>query len=453
MFKQARTWSLDARHILFVSAALIVGTTAANGLFHEIRFAMGYGYGSFLPGPNDRYADLVKVGLSFKAVTWQLVGTVEFENWPGLFRDYLLRNPYGDISSLAQGTLTHFHHPPLSQLFFTTIGYLIVATGNPVTLLWLCFGLYGVAVLALVWRMRLSSRPADAVNLCAAAFLCLASYPALLVFLRGNYTAGYTSILSVIFLVDCLGRRHVTAWSLLALAIAINIRPTAAVFMLALPLTLGLGKSARYLLWLCFLVPAIFLASLGLEHALYPDYTLSSFLRGLDIYKALYIFGSFGDAGNASLWALIKNGASILEFPMAYYPEELARLFIPCAVLVTLVGTRILLAPDKSSHVVAFVLVALYVLLAPVSAEYHLLVFVGPLIIAYINKAALDGYGIVTILIPSALLLAPKNYVFVNGLSLQTLLNPALLTIALVALYRTRQLLLPDCSTMSSTTK
>lgn len=406
--------------------------TLANGLYFDLRAALGQGQGSFLPGPKDRFADIVKVALSFKTVTGHLVESPVIETWPAIYRDYLLRNPYGDISNLAAGKLTHFHHPPLSQLLFTLAGIYIAVTGSPTSLLWICFGLYAWFVIALAQRLHPTNGGTDAPALVAVTLLCFASYPAMLVFLRGNYLAGYTSLLITLFLVDCLGRRQIGLASLVALAVAINLRPTATIFLLALPASLEPKQSLRMLLTVCLLATGMFLIALLAESTIYPDYSLASFLRGLEIYKEHYIFGRGGDGGNASLWALIKNGATISGAIFDYYPEELGRIFAAGSAFLLLVSMKKLLHPDRSEVCTAFILVSLYVLLAPVTAEYHLLVLISPLLILHIHGLESSRAGLWIVFLASALLLSPKNYVFVDDLSLQTILNPVVLLLALI---------------------
>jgi hypothetical protein len=424
--------SLDSRHVLIAAVTLVLVLTAANGLFHELSFAVGLGRGSFLPGPQDRFADIVKVALSFKTITSILVDSSVVESWPSLYRDYLLRNPYGDISNLAAGKLTHFHHPPLSQLLFTLASALIVLTGSPTALLWICFAIFAVFVIKLAWRIGKADGNKDVASRIALAFLCLASYPAMLVFLRGNYHAGCTSLLVILFLVDCLGRRQLGIGSLVALAMAINLRPTAIVFVLALPLSIGFARSLRMVFTVGVLAIGVFLVALLVEQAIYPDYNLANFLRGLDIYKERYIFGPGGDGGNASLWALIKNGTTISGTSLDYYSDELSRIFAASSVFVLLVSAQRLLSPNSTAAGIAFILVAIYVLLAPVTAEYHLLVLLAPLLILHARWPETPPRIRSIVFFASVLVLSPKNYFHAEGLSLQTLLNPALLLFALI---------------------
>lgn len=409
---------------------------ALNAGYAALHYSFGFGEAYFLAGPEDRFADLVKVALSFKDYTAWLAATSEFQAWPAVYKDYLLHNPYRGIEGLATGRLTHMHHPPLSQLSFTLCAMLIALGKSATGVLWLWFGLYaaGVAWLAKTYRKCMTGKRPSVVHL---LILCFASYPALLVFARGNYHAGFSSILIAVFLVSCFGQRKVSWPAILALALAMNFRPVALVFVLAIPLVVGWRRSVVPVLAAIALAGAILLAALAAESAIYPDYGLHSFLQGLDNYRKLYIVGPNGDAGNASLWALIKNGAR-MSGTLAFYHDELYRLFIALSIFAIFLSWRSLQAGTNPAQAGPLVLVALYVLLSPVCAEYHLLVCVAPLAILSLqqNAAPLEAK---VVFWASVLMLVPKNYIFVDGLSVQTLLNPLVLLIALLLLQPARQ--------------
>jgi hypothetical protein len=422
---------LDQDSLLTQACWLLVLGFALNAGYSALHFGFGFGPSYFLPGPQDRFADLIKVALSFKDYTAGLATTVEFQAWPEAYKNYLLHNPYNGAEALPTGRLTHLHHPPLSQLSFNICAILMVATKSATGVLWIWFGLYAacVAWLAATYR-RCATEKRSA--LYPILVLCFASYPALIVFTRGNYHAGFASILISVFLVSCFGQRKVTWSAVLALALAINFRPVALIFLLAIPMILGWRRSMVPTVAAIGLALAIFLAALAAENAIYPDYGLDSFLKGLEIYKNLYIVGSWGDGGNASLWALAKNSVS-MSGSASYYPEELHRVFIALALLGLFLSWRaVQQVPDLAQNG-PLVLVALYVLLAPVCAEYHLLVCIAPLILLSLHQFS-NPFNAILIFGSTVIILIPKNYASIEGLSIQTILNPLTLLVALLLL-------------------
>ncbi|HEY6896844.1 MAG TPA: hypothetical protein VI279_06250 [Rhodocyclaceae bacterium] len=419
-----------ANTILVHSVWIVFAAVALNAIYFTLRFEFGYGVGTFLSGPSDRFADLIKVALSFKTITQHLADSDSFQNWPTLYQGYLLHNPHGGLENLAVGGLTHFQYPPLSELIFTLCALLISATKSPSAVLWVWFFIY----LCGVYCLGKLAQPASQLSTerwLFISFLCLASYPALFMLSRGNYHAGFTSILISIFMVSLFGRHQFSITTMVALALAINIRPTAALFLISLPLTLGLRPSIKPMFRTLILTGALFVATLLIEQSIYPDYTIGNFLRGLEIYRSLYIDGRAGDGGNSSLWAMIRNGAGMTG--IFIYQEELWRIFLAGSVFVSALSMRELLAGNAAIAAGPFALVSCYVLLQPVCADYHLLVFIAPLLLIAMNGKGMHLHPNDRIaVIASTILLCPKNYIFVNGISLQTLLNPLVLMCALI---------------------
>lgn len=405
---------------------------ALNAGYAALHYGFGFGPLYFLPGPEDRFADLVKVALSFRDFTADITGQEEFQAWPALYKDYMLRNPYGAVDALQHGHLTHFHHPPLSQISFTFCAILIATTKAPGLTLWVWFGIYSACV-AWLAATYMKCAPDTESRMLPLLILCFVSFPALCVFSRGNYHAGFASVLIAVFLVSCYGQRAVSRPALLALALAINFRPVAGIFLLAIPLLLGPQRAVRPLLFALTMVGTIFGASLAIENAIYPTYNVHSFLQGLVIYKNLYIIGPMGDGGNASLWALIKNSVTMLD-TTAFYHDELYRIFVALSMFAVVLACSALRGGASESITAPFALVALYILLSPICAEYHLLVCVAPLLVSSLNPNA-DPRRAKIVFVAIVVLLIPKNYIFVAGLSLQTLLNPLALLVALLLLH------------------
>jgi hypothetical protein len=79
-----------------------------------------------------------------------------------------------------------------------------------------------------------------------------------------------------------------------------------------------------------------------------------------------------------------------------------------------------------------FVLTALYCLLSPVFADYHLLIFLAPLLLLFFHHKEWTGqYRLVAVIaLASVLILSPKNYVWLYGISWQAIVNPVILYFA-----------------------
>ena len=220
--------------------------------------------------------------------------------------------------------------------------------------------------------------------------------------------------------------------ALLSLAIAVNIRPNAIIFALALPVVLGLRRSLKPCIRLAALVSAIFALSYVAVHMLYPDYTLSTFFQGLRIYRNYYIANDGGDKINSSLFAFVRHLNTITDAGMNY-TLTIAIFYALSAIM--LVAAVISLRSCFYRKVIApFVLTALYTLLSPVFADYHLLVFLAPILLLFFGFREWSGqYELISIItFASVMVIVPKNYVFAHGVSLQTMINPAILFVSIL---------------------
>ncbi len=169
-------------------------------LYCTIAYEFGSGPMTVLVGPDDRFADLLKLSLSFRSVTGGVDRTDKFPSWQPLYQHYYEDSDYGGTESLATGKLTHFHHPPLSTLIFLLCGLFIVRTGSPSLALLLFFCIYSLEVWSML-RIGIPRARRKPELIFAILFFGFASYPALITFGRGNYVnAGLTTIPIVAFL-------------------------------------------------------------------------------------------------------------------------------------------------------------------------------------------------------------------------------------------------------------
>jgi hypothetical protein len=454
----------------------IATLTFANLLFPAVMYEIGNDYKSILSGPSDRFADLVKVSLSYKEFMPHIENSKGFQSWPDLFKNYYLSNPYGGKDELAQGHLTHFHAPPFSALVIIACAFSIAQTQNAWFPLIIFFLFYLITV---QWTISVGipkeQRTSTAVF--TVWFIALLSYPALFVFSRGHFIDGITSLLIVVFLLALFGRRRVDVVAVIALAVAVNVRPDAIIFTLAIPAVLGFKSSIKPILHCAELTSGILAVSYFLAHALCPDYTFSTIHQGLEIYNKIYVIGSGGDAFNSSLFALIKTvnkiskitnihhsillvslagllvslGVAVywgfqrasrwviagpLSFVILYCMLAVCYNYHQYAYQVFMMVSAILLAAVCWSMwrtadrllLLPFYLTVVFCLVKPVFGDYNLLVFIAPVLLVFFRyKEWVGRYHLVSaITLGCVLMLSPKNY-FVNGTSIQLLLNPLIL--------------------------
>lgn len=462
------------RYLQFVVIMLLV-LTCANLLFCALHFEFGYGVASIIgtgpTGPDDRFADLLKIGFSYPQFR-PGIKLETFLSWPRDIQAYFIQPGYRGVEGLdMRGNETHFHQPPLTTLYLMSSAAFVVLTQS----IWLDLSLFYLLYLATSqWAIWVGvPRERRTVKLILVTLLfAVVSSPALFILCRGNFNAGFTSLMITAFLLCLFVRARASLPALLSLAIAVNLRPNAIIFVLVLPLVLGLKQSIKPLIKFAAITLSILICSYLAVHRIYPDYTVEHFLIGLALYKKIYVTGGLADGANNSLLGLIKNYtrmsttlnplllllvlictllslvflvvqrpskwvlAAPLSLPFLYAlfllythksPDVFAVNSVASAILAVIVCAGLWRSTDRLL-IAPFIFTAMYCLLCPVFADYHLLVFVAPMLIAYLgeyepvrNRLLFCAIGLF-----SVVLLSPKNYVYVNGLSMQTVINPLL---------------------------
>jgi hypothetical protein len=316
-----------------------------------------------------------------------------------------------------EGTITnHFHEPPLATLLAVSARGLMSSV-DPVLLF---LGLLGVALAALfVTVLRASPEGAPGVAFATAALL---GSPTLLAIDRGHFFALICATLTIAASLQTL-RGKASGWTILMFAIAVNLRPNAGIIPLALLLGRQ-GLSFRNAVILGITSVAMFVVTLAAVHLAYPAYTFERFVTGLREYAMAY-GGELGFENGSSLYGMMRvsfGRAGWMTIP-------------PFCVAASLLAPAILESRGRQLRQSEFVFLVLcaYVLGSPVFADYHLLVFVIPLILVAREHGPVDVNGW-TIILASSLMLAPKNFVFefykTIPWSWQVIANPLILLAA-----------------------
>ena len=399
--------------VVHTAVAIVLGFAFANLLFNAgaAGAGAGYPYNSFLFRPSDRFADFFKLAFSYPGAAAHSVA--------GYWHvDELMAHHWYDVRRFEGTDINHFHVPPLPTLLGLAARSLMHWI-DPVLLFLLLLVSGLVALFATV--LRLSPPGRLGAGLAAAALL---SYPTILLIDRGHFFSLICGAMIIGATLRTLRDGRCDAWSILMFAIVVNIRPNAGV----VPLALFLGKrgmSFKEAVVLGVTAIAMFWGCMWTAHAIYPAYSLESFLAGLRDYGKVYAAGDIGYPGGSSLYGLLR---ALFGFgPWMYGPPILVAglLFAP-AVLESRQGR---IRPSEC----LFLVIAAYALGSHVFADYHLLVFIIPLVLLAREDGIKDASGW-AILLASSLVLAPKNFVFVIhgnlAWSWQVVANPVILILA-----------------------
>lgn len=308
---------------------------------------------------------------------------------------------YSRSSDYHSGVIGFYHVPPFTMLLTQGLraGFSLISP------LGIGVALASAFVMALLTIVERETRN------WTWAFVAALSYPAIYLLDRGNLFAA----LSGICLIAALLRQRPDWIGAALLAVAVNVRPNLA--LCALPLLfLDWGFTVKLGVLGLSLLGASFVAA----HAIDPNYTVSTFLAGLRLYNDYTLAAGRGVAFGSSLW----GAAAALGFP--HRPALVSA--IPLLLLLPALHAG---ATKRLSYGdFAFVCAAVSALSTPVFADYHLVIFIAPLLLEDASLAAV---------IASLLILLPKGYGEIDGATFQVILNPLiLLAAASVALLAAR---------------
>ena len=408
----ALRFARDGRESIVVQTALVIvlGCVIANLLFNAIATAAGggYPYTSFLFRPLDRFGDFFKMAFSYPGAPLRPAA-----NYWGV--DDLLSRHLADIKRFEGTSMNHFHMPPVSTLLGLAarwpMGWI-----DPV-LLFLGFLAVGLAAL-FTTVLRLAPAGVAGAHLATVSLL---SYPALLVVDRGHFFSLICACLLIAATLRTLRDRRADGWSILMFAIAVNIRPNAGIIPFALFLG-GWGVSFRNAVALGVATVAVFAGALAIVHQLYAPYSFDSFLGGLHDYERANIGGAIGVENGSSLYGMLRAPFGLSPWMLAA-PILVGGMLLVSAIVES--RQQRLLASEAM-----FLVLCAYVMGTHVFADYHLLVFIIPLILVAREEDPMDRSAW-AIVLASCLMLAPKNLLFVirgnEFWSWQVIANPLIL--------------------------
>lgn len=402
----------NADHVAKVTLGIVLAGVALNLLYNLIWIALGgeFPYTNFLFRTDDRFADFFKLLIYFG----DFGGRAIAHGNALLNVDQLLADFAEQARHFGRGSpLNPFHLPPLAMALAMGFRRLIELV-NPALVLLSLIALY-LTVLTTSFLRIAPSRQA----LWVMAALC--SYPVLFTIDRANV---YSAIIGLCLVAGLYSsaKGRVTPLALLLVAIALNLRPNACFFPLAMFLA-GMGWRLIDGIKLAILTLAIALVAYVAAQAALPQYTPDAIRSGLADYHKMYVLGNLG----------IAYGSSLLGAMKAFFGTPAQYVMLPPMVGIAIIlGSSVLRQfgrLDPASFL--FALASAYVTMSQVTSDYHLFIFFLPLLVLASQGGPRDQrYW--TVLAGSAAMLIPKNYLFHQGdyviaWSYQVVLNPLIM--------------------------
>ncbi|MCK9373410.1 MAG: hypothetical protein M0P91_09440 [Sulfuricurvum sp.] len=406
----------------------IIFFTLLNGFFNSLAVSYGfneYSISSFLFDSRDLHADLIKFSLSFI----QHENIQNISEWPTLYQEYFYNNPYGGLESIKSGILTNMHLPPLAVNFSIACAKILKYFGpNFLLILFYCFVILSIFLLSRLLENQKKS--------ILFFIIMMFSYPVLFILTRGHIFSFIVSILTIFFFLNIIQRKNILL-PILLLAIICNFRPNALILSI-LFLVYGYKEGSKGLILFFFLSVSIFYLNLILAHQLYNDYTFDNFITAVGIYYELYVIGNGGLLFNNSLYGALKivilalSKLGSFDLNTAFVYANYISLVINI-ILLTL--STYLYIKQKSLNIFEFIFIVatVYVLSSSIFVSYYLFFFFFFLLIPF--KYPNINYSnkfLNIILFTSVFVLVPKNYFHVHSISFEVVLNPLIMTLAIL---------------------
>ena len=426
-------FSIDKTEAFFL---LILALTLINGFYNSImvEYMSIYPFTTFLPSPDDLHADLIKVILAFNTNKID-----HLQDWPTLYQNYSIHNSFNGIkalntnyftgiTALNNGFLTTLHLTPLSVVLSLSLLRVLLFIG-PVYLLLLY---YIFIVISIITVVKIYS---NKINI-LITLVILFSYPVLTVLDRGNVFAFICSICLIVYLSNIVQKKHII-WSILLLALAVNLRPNASILSL-LFFVFGVRNGFKYIISFTIIASMLLYSNLIFANFLYPTYNFVNFLKAVNIYFKLYVLGDLGNTFNNSLFGMVKTFAVMLNINQ-FYPlnYDFINKLITLSLIAYFIISIILFFKKKINEFeLAFIGVLVYTLSSSVFATYHLIVFFYLLLLPLKNKTFCYSQRFFNLFgLTSVFVLVPKNYIFISGISLEVILNPLIMFTTLIYIW------------------
>ena len=425
--------TIDKKYFPFL---FIVTFVFINAFYNSLASAYGYNhfpFNTFLYYEKDLHADLIKMAVGYIPDYIHLDTT----SWNPIYRNYYYLHFQGFFN------VHHFnnaHMPPLSFTLGWLISKLLIAT-SPTVVITVYYGIVFafIAGIALYFKRNRFDF--------WVLFITLSmSYPILYVLTRGNIFAFLNAMALMTFLYLIVQKKALWV-AVILLAFSMNIRPNA-LLLGVLFFVLPNYRALKYITGTFLIAAMLFGSLLWISHGIDSHYTFSGFIAGLKNYVHLYVVGKLGVFFNNSLYGGVRTLLIAWKIELSA-PTLLAinKIITGTGIFTLLLSLYIFIKNRLTPYEFTFVVMAIYTLASTVFGTYHLIPYAIFLLIPFVVKetAKLSPHHFVLIQTISVFMLVPKNYIFVdylypNFLSIETILNPMILLVAVViVLTRTTQ--------------
>jgi hypothetical protein len=365
-----------------LAIGVIAVTFSLSCIYYTINVAAtGINKPAIFADIDDRFGDLLKISMANIDITKKCVEeqSANFQNWPELYKFYLLRNPYLFMYSGFGVSNAIYQFPPLSLLYTRIVAHEIVLFGPTGALIQQFIIYFSLVLLAAVFVKKSLFLANKRTLLFAFLFLC--SMPVLTSYSRGHFYSAYAGLAVVLYILTVYANRC-RYFGIIMLAIAINIRPNLIVFLIMETLSAkGLRGSIKNFLVAGMSIGFFYLFSYIFINKECPDYNISSWLSALHAYSEVYIKNDSEISFGCSILGFVRTIRWILKMH-PYYTVGVANIIncigIIYALILVMLHISKILDPLKSSYLCA----CYTALFCPYFGHYHFVIFAAPLILS-----------------------------------------------------------------------
>jgi hypothetical protein len=262
------------------------------------------------------------------------------------------------------------------------------------------------------------------------------SYAVLTMMNRGHIFSAFTCLILIQILINCYLKKNFIQNFFLVILV-FSAKPTTLCFALYIfNYNISFSKKFIYFFLLLILAPIFYILInefnyffLGNIWSFYNNFENTLKMHAQSIYYNLYIIGDEGLAFGSSLWGLVK--ISLRSFSN-FNPHIWIKItFLFCS-LIFLIFTLLFFLKKINISVFAYTLVSYYILVSPVSADYHLIIFFAPLLLLLKDYEISNSKDLYIVLILTiAFIVSPQHYYFTEKfIPEKTILNPLLILCA-----------------------
>ena len=385
--------------------------------------SLGFGYPrtSFFFHPQDIFADFFKFIINQNNLSQYFMTPQGEKGYPYI-------TPHLNFSFYHQ---TNFINPPFYALI-SAVNAVFLKLLNPYLVYFLNIFLF-LTIFFFQIKKFLVVKETSIIIFITSLF----SYSVLFMMNRGHIFSAFTCLILIQILINSYLRKNFILNFFLVLLV-FSSKPTALCFALYIfYYNISFYKKYIYFFLLLILAPIFYILFnefnyffLGNIWSFYNNFDNTFKMHSQQLYYNYVIIGNAGLAFNSSLWGPVK-------FFLVTFTEFSLHIFVKITfVFISLFFFLFILLfflKKINITVFAYALVSYYILGSPVSADYHLIVFFGPLLLLLKDWENSDNKDLYMVLILTiAFIVSPQHYYFFTEklIAEKTILNPLLILCA-----------------------